>query len=514
MKQSNDKFRESFEKSPIGIIFFDKEGNLTDANQSALEIGEIPSIDDVIGLNIFNEVDMGSKEDELLEKGLINIQVPVNFDDNKKLGIYNTTLSGIAFIDLTIFVIDSGFLVQIQDITERKKGEESEEKYRSFFEDDLTGDFIATHEGRVIDCNSSFVGIYGFDNREQALNSDISKFNKSSWINLIARLKNERKIRDYQSWHKRQDGEKIYIIANVVGTFNDSDELIQVKGYIFDETERKKAEEELKESRDHLEEKVEERAAEIAEANQQLKENEQLLKEAITNLERSNEELQSFAYITSHDLQEPLRTIASFSQLIERRYKGQLDPDADEFLEFISSAAKRMKDMIQGLLEYSRIGRVEKGFVETDMNLKVEKAVSNLHTSIDESNAEIFHDPLPEVIADPDQMVRVFQNFIGNGIKFKKPQFNPRIHISAKPDNKGKEWIFSVEDNGIGMEKQYTDKIFEVFKRLHTMDKYEGTGIGLAIIKRIIERHGGRIWVESSFDVGSTFYFTIPIKNK
>ena len=157
---------------------------------------------------------------------------------------------------------------------------------------------------------------------------------------------------------------------------------------------------------------------------------------------------------------------------------------------------------------------LEKEFIETDMNLNVGKAISNLNFIIDESKAEITHDNLPTVCADPDQMVRVFQNLISNAIKYKKPQFPPRIHISAKKDTQKNEYIFSVEDNGIGMDPQYTSKIFDIFRRLHTIDEYEGTGIGLAIFKRIIERHGGRIWVESKLGEGSTFYFTLPILNE
>ena len=274
------------------------------------------------------------------------------------------------------------------------------------------------------------------------------------------------------------------------------------------------AEEALKEAHDNLEKKVEERTVEIEEAYQLVKENEFKLKDTVLELERSNEELQSFAYITSHDLQEPLRSVASYAQLIQRRYGGQLDSDADEFIDFMVSGATRMKSMIQGLLDYSRVNRAGIEFVKTDMNAKVEKAVSNLQYAIDESSAEITHDNLPNVIADPDQMVRVFQNLIGNAIKFKKADEPPRIHISANTDKEKYEWVFSVKDNGIGMEKQYTDKIFEVFKRLHTIDEYEGTGIGLAIVKRIIERHGGRVWVESELGVGSTFYFTIPIMSE
>ena len=237
---------------------------------------------------------------------------------------------------------------------------------------------------------------------------------------------------------------------------------------------------------------------------------EEELHETIEELRRSNYELQQFAYITSHDLQEPLRTIASFTQLLEKRYKGNLDKDADEYIDFVVDAATRMKEMIQGLLNYSRIGTKGAEFRPTDVNEALNDAISNLKSTIDENNAEIINDSLPTVLGDKRLLVQLFQNLIGNAIKFKNPDEPPKIHISASLDEKNNEYVFKVSDNGIGMESKYTDKIFEVFKRLHTIDEYKGAGIGLAISKRIVERHGGRIWVESEFGKGSTFYFTLP----
>ena len=239
---------------------------------------------------------------------------------------------------------------------------------------------------------------------------------------------------------------------------------------------------------------------------------ERKLKEIITELQRSNKELQSFAYITSHDLQEPLRTIASYAQLIERRYKGKLDNDADDFIEYMVDGAKRMKSMIQGLLDYSRVGTKGNEFKEFKSKDALDYALSNLESSIVENNAEITSGPLPVIFADEDQIARVFQNLIGNAIKFSQDGVKPEIHISAL--EKDKEYVFAVSDNGIGMEEQYSDHIFEVFKRLHSIDEYRGAGIGLAIVKRIIDRHEGRVWVESELGRGSKFYFTIPVRNK
>ncbi len=236
---------------------------------------------------------------------------------------------------------------------------------------------------------------------------------------------------------------------------------------------------------------------------------EEELNELVTNLKKSNEELRQFAYITSHDLQEPLRTMASYAGLLKRRYEGKLDTDADEFIEYMVSGATRMKQMIQGLLDYSHVGKNGQ-FKEFKAEEALDNALSNLESSIEEYNAEIAHDPLPVILADPDQITRVFQNLIGNALKFRKEEVPPKIHISAREDKENDEYVFSVSDNGIGMEEQYTDKIFEVFKRLHSIGKYEGAGIGLAIVNKIINNYGGRIWVKSELGVGSTFYFTLP----
>ena len=232
----------------------------------------------------------------------------------------------------------------------------------------------------------------------------------------------------------------------------------------------------------------------------------------IKDLKQTNEELRQFAYITSHDLQEPLRTMSSYAGLLKNRYEGKLDQDADDFIEFMVSGAARMKAMIQGLLDYSRVGTHGGEFKNFNMEDALNYAMSDLMAFINENNAKITHSELPVVYADENQITRVFQNLIENAIKFRKPNENPKIHVSAQKSDD--EYVFSVSDNSIGMEPEYTDKIFEIFKRLHSIGEYEGAGIGLAIVKRIIDRHGGRVWVRSKLGKGSTFYFTIPLTRK
>ncbi|MGB9980067.1 ATP-binding protein [Methanobacterium sp.] len=303
----------------------------------------------------------------------------------------------------------------------------------------------------------------------------------------------------------------IFGVGNKTEEYNDHD-IIQIQSVaneLYKIIKQRRSEQALKEAHDNLEKKVKKRTNELEEAYKILKENEVELKNAIIDLERSNEELQSFAYITSHDLQEPLRTMGNYAGLLKHRYKGHLDANADEFLEFIAGGAARMKDMVQGLLEYSRVGREEK-FDKFNAKDTLNIALTNLKSSIDECHAEVIYNSFPDIVADKSQITRVFQNLIGNALKFRKEGVLPKIHIASKKEDN--EYIFSVQDNGIGLEEQYSDRIFEVFKRLHSIGEYEGAGIGLAIVKRIIDRHGGRIWVESSLGKGSTFYFTIPIK--
>ncbi len=227
----------------------------------------------------------------------------------------------------------------------------------------------------------------------------------------------------------------------------------------------------------------------------------------VEELNRSNEELGQFAYIASHDLQEPLRMVASYTQLLSRRYKGKLDADADEFIAFAVDGASRMQRLIQDLLAYSRVGTKGKDLLDTSSEEALQRALINLRGTIEESGAQATHDPLPEVLADETQLIQLFQNLVGNAIKYQGPGI-PRVHISATPQG-GKDWVFSVRDNGLGIDSQYFEKIFGMFQRLHKREEFAGTGIGLAICKKIVERHGGSISVESQPGHGSTFRFAL-----
>jgi PAS domain S-box-containing protein len=223
-------------------------------------------------------------------------------------------------------------------------------------------------------------------------------------------------------------------------------------------------------------------------------------------LTRSNADLEQFAYVASHDLQEPLRAVAGCVQIIQKRFKGKLDSSADELIGHAVDGATRMQNLIGDLLEYSRISRKGGAFVHTDLNVALEQALKNLEISLHETDALVTHDSLPTVVADRGQMTRLFQNLLSNALKFRGAS-KPIIHVSA--EHKDKAWRVSVRDNGIGIQKEYLERVFILFQRLHTRTEYPGTGIGLAICKRIVERHDGRITVESEPGVGSTFSFTL-----
>jgi PAS domain S-box-containing protein len=231
------------------------------------------------------------------------------------------------------------------------------------------------------------------------------------------------------------------------------------------------------------------------------------LLQKVEELNRSNEELGQFAYIASHDLQEPLRMVASYTQLLSRRYTGKLDADADDFIAFAVDGASRMQLLIHDLLAFSRVGSKGKEMADTSSGAALTEALRNLQGAIEDSGAIVTHGDLPTILADDTQLVQLFQNLIGNAIKYQPPGI-PRIHVtaSARDDDK---WLFSVQDNGLGIDAQYFDRIFGVFQRLHKREEFEGTGIGLAICKKIVERHGGSISVESTPHLGSTFRFAL-----
>jgi signal transduction histidine kinase len=270
--------------------------------------------------------------------------------------------------------------------------------------------------------------------------------------------------------------------------------------------ERTRANDELMGQRKDLEEMNDRLEAEAKERIQA----QELLNVVNADLQRSNRELELFAFVTSHDLQEPLHTITSYTELLAHKYKGKLDQQADMYIGFIVDGTNHMHLMINDLLAYSRVGTRARPFAPVRVDAVLDQALASLGNSIKESNASVERDELPEVDGDDTQLSQLFQNLIANAVKFRKKDVPLRIRIScARREN---EWVFGVHDNGIGIELRYFERIFEIFRRLHTRQEYEGSGIGLAICRKIAEHHGGRIWVESTFGEGTSFYFTMPEK--
>jgi PAS domain S-box-containing protein len=354
---------------------------------------------------------------------------------------------------------------------------DSEVQYRRLFETAKDGILILDAETGVIeDVNPFLVEILGFSH-EQLVGKAIWEIGLFKDIasnkNKFMELQRQKYVRYEDLPLETADGRQIEVefVSNVYTV--DHQKVIQCN--IRDITDRKRAEDKLK--------------------------------KALIDLERSNKELEQFAYVASHDLQEPLRMVASFTQLLEERYKDQLDQDAKEFIRFAADGANRMRSLINDLLAYSGVGARGKPLEPTDCHAALGQAITNLSMVIEENQAIVTSDQLPTVMTDALQMVPLFQNLIGNAIKFRGEE-SPRIHVSVQ--EKGNEWVFSVKDNGIGIAPQFSERIFVAFQRLHSREKYPGTGIGLAICNKIVDRHGGKIWVESELGKGSTFYFTMP----
>ncbi len=383
---------------------------------------------------------------------------------------------------VTVYPSMEGITIMGTNITERKKAEEDLQNANDRFDhvlNKLTDFFaIADPKWRYLYVNDAYTQFVG-KNRKQLIGHVV-------W-DIIPGAKG---TLNYENCIKTAE-DKITRTWNSYSPF--TDHWMEYRTFAWDEGVATLARDITK--RKLLEEKVQKRTEELSKSNIELK--------------RSNKELEQFAYVSSHDLQEPIRMVTSFTQLLERRYKGQLDNEADDYIEFIVEGAYRMKYLIDDLLTYSRVSSQNKEFENVDLEKVLENVISNLSLSIKDNNARITHEPLPNIKADTSQMMQVFQNLIANAIKFHGSQ-PPEIHITTLKDNN--KWTFAVKDNGIGIEEEYQKQIFEVFKRLHTRAEYPGSGIGLSVSQKIIRHHRGNIWVESELGKGSTFYFTIPLK--
>ncbi len=354
----------------------------------------------------------------------------------------------------------------------------SEQRFTAAFNaSPLAGSIARASDGRFVEANDKYEKYFGWSRAALIGKTSIelglwkSPETRRAWVNNITTA---RTVIGYETDWLRSNGEPCQVSI--------STELLDLSGephilaFVQDITERKKAEAEAKKQADEL--------------------------------QRSNADLEQFAYVASHDLREPLRTVSNYVSLLERRYADKLDDDAREFIAYARDGAKRMNNLILGLLDYSRIGRSGQPSAKLQLNEVVEQACASLQKSIDETGAIIEVLELPQVTGSPEELQRMFENLIGNAVKYRKPNSPPNIKISAEKD--GGYWIVRVADNGIGIDPEYFKRIFDIFKRLHRETEYEGTGIGLASCKKIVEQHGGKIWVESQPDNGAVFIFTLP----
>ncbi|HUU63016.1 MAG TPA: PAS domain S-box protein [Dehalococcoidia bacterium] len=485
LKASEEKLRVMFESITDGIVVTDLQGKITDANDVVVNMSGLGR-EEIIGRDGFSLLPREDR-DKVVGQGKKIVRgetgpVRMEHEVSPNVGSSSTT----NLIIGTMHDSDgnpTGFVAIAQDFTERKRAEEELKESEKRFEDialssaDLIWEVDAN--GKYVFTSGRVKQILGYSPEEligktpfELMPEEEAKHIGQIFEQIVAK---KEMIVDLENWNLTKNGELVYLLTSGVPLLDNTGSLIGYRGVDKDITERKRAEEE----RERL----------------------------LHDLERSNAELEQFGYIISHDLQEPLRMVASYTQLLEKRYKGSLDADAEEFIAYAVDGSKRMQNMIQSLLSYSRVGTRGKPFEPTECESVFKQALDNLKVTIDESGAGVTHDPLPRVMADETQMIQLFQNLLGNAIKFRGEE-QPRIHVSAKQDSN--ECLFSVGDNGIGINPEYFDRIFVIFQRLHGREEYPGTGIGLSVCKRIVERHGGRIWVESQPGEGSTFHFTIP----
>jgi chemotaxis family two-component system sensor kinase Cph1 len=348
------------------------------------------------------------------------------------------------------------------------------------FESNLEAVIIADIEGRMLHANKSVATITGFASEAligtpmQNLLADLEpELYDTLWTTVTSGGQWQGEI-----WQKRKSGDEYLAWMNMNAVKDAAGKVTQVIAEFSDITAFKQTQEALARRTEEL-------------AN-------------------SNQELEQFAYVASHDLQEPLRMVASYTQLLARRYKDKLDQDANEFINFAVDGATRMQALIIDLLTMSRIGTHGKPIESCESSVAFERATSNLRLAIDESGAVVTRDAMPKLTADVSQLTQLFQNLIGNAIKF-RGETSPTVHVGA--EKKSGEWLFSVRDNGIGIAPDFFDRIFIIFQRLHGKHEYPGTGIGLSVCKKIVDRHGGKIWIESEPGKGTVFYFTLPVSH-
>jgi PAS domain S-box-containing protein len=485
LREGEARLRAVFDSAHEGILVYDTSLKVVDANAAAERMVGVP-LAQMKGKPGFSSlVDVVREDGTPLEPEERPTRITLATGEpqtGQVLGIHRADGS-VTWISVNTALLRLpgesqvyGIVSTISDITGRKFAEQalraSEARFRKTFE--LAGSGIAnlSLDGRFVRVNRSLCTMLGYSERE-LIGRAVKEISHPDDRDLTdaqrARVRSgELESVKFEKRYIARSGALVWVVLTVA-LVRDADGTPQYEIAVFDDvTERKQAHEEL---------------------------------------QRSNAELEQFASVASHDLQEPLRTISSYTQLLKRRHGERLDGDAAEFMGYIVDGAARMKRLIEDLLAYSRVGTHGKELRKVSVQAALERALDNLKAALAESGGTVSSDALPGVLGDELQLGQVFQNLIGNALKFRGKQA-PKVHVGVSRD--ASHWVIGVKDNGIGIEPKYFERVFMLFQRLHGMDEYPGTGIGLAICKKVIERHGGRIWVESAPGEGSSFLFTLP----
>lgn len=481
--------------SSDGIAAFDREFRLTLWNETMEQISGVPARE-ALGRYAFEVLPFLRQkgEEERLRRVLAGMSVPgegrtFSVPPTGRPGIYEATYVPLLAEGSAV----AGGCVIVRDITASRGAQEqlreSEARFRTLADSAPVLLWMAGTDGLCSFFNQGWLDFTGRpiememgsgwadgvhpEDFQHCMHTYLSAFVARRSFRMEYRL-------------RRADGQYRWILDQGMPRYAPGGGFAGYIGSCIDISDFKEAHEALGQLKDELETRVEARTIE---------------------LKRSNAELEEFAYVVSHDLQEPLRMISSYVQLLEQRYRDRLGPEADKFIHYVVDGARRMKTLISDLLTYSRVSRTETTPKAVDCGDALDLALENLGQVVEETGVKIVREPLPTVLADPTQLSQLFQNLVGNAIKFHSDA-PPEVRIGS--ERRGREWVFTVKDNGIGIEPEHSERIFRVFQRLHVRDAYPGNGIGLAICKRIVERHGGAIWVESKPGAGAAFHFSLP----
>lgn len=509
LKESEERYRQIFKNNQAVMLLIDPvDGSIVYANPAATKFYGFSS-DELANMNI-SDLDISDKE-SVIENML------KAFSKEKNLLLFKHRLSNGKIRDVSVYNSmihqkDKNYMHSIiYDVTAQKKAEsalmESEKLFKEIFDQSPIGTIMMTLDCKHVKVNPYFRKMLGYS-KDEIMSMKFSdyvrpedlKITKKEFKKLISGDTSRFSL-EIRFIHR--NGDVLWGKLSASPVIDRENNPTHVLLRVEDVTTRKEMEKLVKQRTDKLAnfDKI------LNVSDEDHEDAEMKLLNIIEDLKLSNKELEEFAYVSSHDLKEPLRMITSFLQLLKRKYETELDEEANEFIDYAVEGAKRMDMVIEDLLDYSRIGRYNIKFECINTNDIIEQVKSNLRSSIEKSGAVITHGDLPNIYANSSQMVQLFQNLISNSIKYRGDEY-PKIEITAELFDD--TYTFSVKDNGIGIDEKYLDKIFTIFQRLHTRSEYDGTGIGLAISKKILHRHGGKIWAESELGKGTTFFFTLP----